>query len=133
VVGGVPLKHHDYTWSQVNNAGLVWFNEQVLQLPGWVVVVEGQIDAMRIHMGYEKVVANLTAKPTDEKLVKLLSADGVILIPDTDSTGEASVARYQAYMNRYKHPFKILRLPAEVKDPDDCHHAFLADLIAEII
>lgn len=127
-------RHHDYTWQQVNNASLVWFNEKILdEYEGWVVVVEGQMDAMRVNMRWPKVVANLTAKPSWVKLQKLLSADGTLLIPDNDKTGDASIEKYREFHQQHKHPFKVLGLPATVKDPDDCNHDYLYSRIVERI
>lgn len=129
----VEQKHFDYTWEGVNNARQIWFNETALELPGWVVVVEGQMDCMRTWMGYQKVVANLTAKPSVKKLDKLLSAEGTILIPDNDATGAASVAFYQEFHVKHKQRFKVLALPEAVKDADDCHHEYLRDQIHTLI
>jgi hypothetical protein len=61
-------KHYDYSFQNVNNARLVWFNEPVLNLSGPVVVVEGQFDCMRVVQAFPKVVANLSSKPTVEKM-----------------------------------------------------------------
>jgi DNA primase len=110
----------------------VWFNEPALNLPGWVIVCEGQMDVMRVvQSGHAKVVGNLTAKPTDIKLEKLLHAWGTLLIPDNDETGDISIARYKAFHKKYNQPLRVLNLPDGVKDPDDCHHEFLKTIIDE--
>jgi len=125
-------RHFDYTWETVNNAHSVWFNEQALNLPGWVIVCEGQMDVMRVVQGgHAKVVGNLTAKPTDIKLGKLLHAWGTLLIPDNDAAGEISVARYREFHKKHNQPFRVLNLPAGIKDADDGHYQWLADRIDE--
>jgi 5S rRNA maturation endonuclease (ribonuclease M5) len=124
--------HYDYTWNGINNASLVWFNEEALQLPGWVVVVEGQMDCMRVAEMWPKVVANLTAKPSLVKLNKLLQAEGTILIPDNDATGEASITKYRAFHDKHSHPLKVLRLPDTVKDADEACSAYLYDQITAL-
>jgi hypothetical protein len=89
----VEHMHHDYTWyngnEKINNASLVWYNEPMFNLPGWVVVTEGQMDCARVAVHFPKVVANLTGKPVLSKMDKLVGwAEGTILIPDNDATGE---------------------------------------------
>lgn len=129
----VEHRHYDYIWNGVNNAGLVWFNEQVLDLlPGWVVVVEGQFDALRVSRRWPKVVANMTALPRAEKLKKLLHADGTVLIPDNDETGKKSIAYYADFHKKNNQPFRVLTLPSEVKDPDLCHPDYLFDRITSL-
>jgi 5S rRNA maturation endonuclease (ribonuclease M5) len=125
-------EHFDYTLNGNNNASLVWYNEPALELPGWVVVVEGQLDAIRVAARYHKVLANLTAKPTQYKLHKLLQSDGTILIPDNDAAGEKSIEKYREFHNYHKHPFRVLKLPDSVKDADDCSSDYLYDRINEL-
>ncbi len=129
-------KHYDYTWQGVNNAGLVWYNEQCLDtLPGWVVVVEGQIDALRVSERWPKVVANMTAKPSTSKLEKLMHAQGTILIPDADAGGVNSVKRYIEYHQMHDQPLRVLHLPdlGQKLDPDDCDPDYLHSRILEIL
>ena len=129
VKADVLLKHYDYSWQGENNAKLVWYNEQALQLSGPVVVVEGQFDAIRVSMGWAKVVANLTAKPTAEKMRKLADAGPVVQIPDNDEAGEESVLNYQRLAQKLGISLTVLRLPSGVKDPAECHPDFLRDLL----
>jgi hypothetical protein len=126
--------HYDYTFNGVNNASLVWFNEVALDLPGWVVVVEGQMDVMRVAMCWPKVVGNLTAKPSAFKLGNLINnAVGTILIPDTDKAGQDSIEAYKLFHMKHNHPFRVLHLPSVVKDADDCSPAYLFDRISELV
>ena len=83
-----PQKHYDYTYQSVNNAQLCWYNEPVLNLHGPVVVVEGQFDCWKTVQAFPKTVANLTAKPTMEKMKKLGDCGVVIQIPDRDEAGQ---------------------------------------------
>jgi hypothetical protein len=129
----VEHKHHDYTWKSINNAKLVWYNEQVLDSqPGWVVVVEGQFDCLRVAYRWPKVVANMTALPRMEKLKKLTHAEGTILIPDNDDTGMKSVAYYKDFHAKRNHPFQVLYLPTDVKDADECNPDYLYDRIINL-
>ena len=126
--------HYDYTWSEVNNSSLVWFNEQSLdKYPGWVVVVEGQFDAMRVGKRYPKVVANMTAKPTKEKLMTLLEADGTVLIPDNDAAGVTSTELYRQFHKKHDQPFQVLNLPSVCKDADDADSGYLYEQILETL
>lgn len=118
-------KHYDYSHKDKNNTRGVWYNEQSLQLPGKVVVVEGQFDAARVLERYPKCVANLTAKPSFEKILKLALTPGLVLIPDNDLTGEMTVKKYHDGLEKYKTPISVLWLPDSVKDPSDCHPDFL--------
>jgi hypothetical protein len=133
----VEREHYDYTWkdgaTKVNNAALVWYNELALNLPGWVVVVEGQFDVARVAQRWPKVVGSLTAKPTMSKLKKLMHAEGTILIPDRDDAGQEAIERYQEYHQQRKQPFRILNLPEGVKDADDCHSDWLYDQISSLV
>ncbi len=124
--------HFDYGWNNIRNTRMVWYNEQALQLDGWVVVVEGQFDCMRIDEKYKKVVANLTALPTHPKLMKLLQSDGVIHIPDNDMTGEKSVVEYQEFCKSHKLRYKKLSLPDGIKDASECNPDYIFDRIMEL-
>jgi DNA primase len=125
--------HHDYTFQGVKNARFVFYNEQALDLKGPVVVVEGQFDCLRVEKGFKKVVANLTAKPTLEKLKKLADSPLVIQIPDKDKAGEESVAVYAQYCKAKGIPYKTLHLGEGVKDPGDCHPDYLRERIEELL
>ena len=122
-------KHFDYTCLSINNASLTWYNEPSLQLPGPVVVVEGQFDALRVAKVWPKVVANMTARPMPTKMRKLLQSDALIHIPDTDTTGKNSVKLYREYCHRNGLHYRYIELPPEVKDPGSTHEGYLADLL----
>lgn len=125
-----PDKHHDYSHKGVpKNIKGVWFNEPVLHLPGPVVVVEGQFDVLRVAQVWPKVVGNLTAMPTADKLIKLATCERVIHIPDNDKTGLQSVAKFKEGLSKYGSTYSLLALPETVKDPGACHVGYLKDLI----
>jgi hypothetical protein len=126
-------KHYEYSYKDVNNARLVWYNEQALDLPGPVVVVEGQFDCWRVEQTWPKVVGNLTARPTKEKLAKLCQSGIVVQIPDNDATGAMSEAAYQEMMKGMGVSLRTIHLPAGVKDPDECHPDFLRDVIIDAV
>jgi hypothetical protein len=126
-----PQKHYDYTFKSVNNARLVWYGEPVLNLPGPVVVVEGQFDLWRTVQAFPKTVANLTAKPTLEKMKKLGDCGMVIQIPDRDEAGQESVGRYAHFCQQLGLKHKVIRLDDGVKDPAECHPDYLRDKIQE--
>jgi hypothetical protein len=123
----------DYTVEGKNNCRLSWYNESCLNLPGPVVVVEGQADVWRVAQGYPKVVGNLTAKPTLEKMEKLRDCPFLIQIPDNDETGERSIAAYRRFCNQLHLRHKVLKLDDAVKDPDQCHPDYLKDQIAKLL
>lgn len=122
-------KHHDYTFQGVNNARLVWYYEPVLNLPGPVVVVEGQFDCFRTAQAFPKTVANLTAKPTMEKMRKLGGCGTVIQIPDRDEAGEQSVERYAKFCQQFGLKHRVVWLDPSCKDPAECHVDYLKDKI----
>lgn len=93
-IGDHGVKHHDYVFGGVNNSGLVFYNEQVLNLPGPVVVVEGQVDCLKVARLWTKTVGNLTAKPVLEKATKLTQSDGVVVLMDGDETGRAATKKF---------------------------------------
>jgi hypothetical protein len=125
-------KHHDYSHNGVpKNIKGVWYGEQALQLEGPVIVVEGQIDLLKVRRCWPKSVANFTAKPTQEKVLKLAFSQHVVLIPDNDKTGEQSIAKYAEMLAVHDVPMSVLKLPPTVKDPGDCHPEFLKNLIDE--
>lgn len=124
-------KHYDYSWQGANNARLVWYGEQSLNLPGPVVVVEGQFDVMRVAQAFPKVVGALTSKPTLEKMKKLSSSQRVIQIPDRDEAGDQSVFVYAKYCQQLGLQHRVAYLGEGVKDPAECHPDYLRDRIEE--
>jgi hypothetical protein len=86
--------HHDYVWNGINNAGLVLYNEAVLNLPGPTVVVEGQVDCIKVSRVWPKTVGNLTAKPVLDKVQKLIQAEGVVLLLDGDQPGRDATKKW---------------------------------------
>lgn len=78
---------HDYTFNNYNNTELTWCNETCFQNDETVVVVEGQFDMVQVHKVYENVVANLTARITERKLMKLAECSAVVFMLDNDDTG----------------------------------------------
>ena len=122
-------KHYDYTFQGVNNARFCWYNEQVLNQSGPVVVVEGQFDVFKVSHVFPKTVGNLTSKPTMEKMKKLGDCGLVIQIPDRDEAGEASVGRYASLCQTLGLYHKVIWLDPGCKDPGECHVDYLRDRI----
>ncbi len=91
---GPVVQHHDYVFNGINNASLVLYNEQSLNLPGPVVLVEGQIDCIKVCRVWPKTVANLTAKPIITKVNKLEHSEGVVLLLDGDKTGREATEKW---------------------------------------
>lgn len=108
-----PTAHHDYVWDDINNAALTWYNEQILDEPGPVVVVEGQFDALRTARAYPRVLANLTAKPMIEKMKKLAQCEGVVVMLDGDATGRIGTQKFVDFLNVLKVPTAVVLLPVE--------------------
>ena len=88
------MRHYDYTWNQVNNSNLVWYNEEALTAEQPVVIVEGQFDKMRVSEVYPHVMANMTAKPIPAKMKKLAYAPAIILMTDNDDTADESIKKW---------------------------------------
>lgn len=129
VVDGVSHPHHDYTFQGVNNARFCWYGEGVLNLAGPVVVVEGQFDLFRTVQAFPKTVANLTAKPTLEKMKKLGDCGVVIQIPDRDTAGQESAPRYARLCETLGLEHRVLWLDEGADDPGECHVEYLRDKI----
>lgn len=127
------LGHWDYTWQSVNNAALVWYNEQALaasvedEKP--LVVVEGQFDAMNVWRAYPYVVANLTSKVTPEKVAKLKQAPGILFMLDNDKAGEEGIARFLSLMGPDAQYGKV-EYPPEFKDPAAIPLGILQEVLA---
>jgi DNA primase len=131
-------KHYDYRFNGRNNAKLVLYNEQVLNLPGPVVVVEGQFDVIRVSQRWKKVVGNLTAFVVKEKFKKLLDSDCLVHITDPDKTGIDSRAGWSDLCQKYGITYKTVDLPptnsqGEKVDPGNCHPDYLYDKIQEVL
>lgn len=129
------LQHYDYSTGGAKNAGLVFFNEQVIpeavsaHMP--LLVVEGQFDTIAVSRHYPYVLGNLTAKPTHEKIATLNACpDGVLLMLDNDETGIASTL---LWLKELKVPKGKLEFPAQYKDPDQIPPAELAELVAPLL
>lgn len=131
--GSGSWKHHDYRWQGTNNCRYCWYNEEVLNLHGPVVVVEGQFDCWRVAQVFPKVVAALTAKPTWEKMKKLGDCTAVIQIPDRDTTGMASTQIYETLCRKLQLPYRVVWLDDGVKDPDEACAEYLADKIEAVL
>ena len=131
-----PMQHFDYTWNEINNANIVWYNEQALELSVEhdrpIVVVEGQFDAMNVMRVYPYVVAGLTAKASLPKISKLQNVPGVLTMLDNDATGQAAWHRYKKYLEG-KVQLGRMDFGTEYKDPGAIPHQKLAELFAELI
>ncbi|QZI85711.1 DNA primase [Stenotrophomonas phage Summit] len=117
-------RHFDYTWNEVNNAPLVWYNELALNLEGPVIVVEGQFDCRHVEKVWPKVVANLTAKPSREKLRKLSGCESVILMLDNDETGENARKKYLEYLTD-RVQVAVFEFDKQFHDPAQCPLEYL--------
>lgn len=108
-------QHHDYVFNKVNNAKVTFYNETCLNLDGPVVLVEGQVDCIKVCRVYPKTIANLTAKPILDKALKLTQTEGVVLVLDGDSTGRAAQAKWVSLLQHLGVPVAVVELPY---DPD---------------
>lgn len=127
----VGYRHHDYEWQDLNNSQFVWWNEPCLQLPGPVVVCEGQMDGMRVARVYPKVVANLTAKPIPGKIKKLQYADAAILLNDNDEAGRIANQKYIQQLGEQM-LVAIPEFPDGVKDPDAAGEDWIRSVLREL-
>lgn len=94
-----PKKHYDYRCEGRNNTKFCWYNEQVMNHMEPTIVVEGQIDCLRVQQVYPHVIANLTAMPTAQKIQKLLALPYVVFLLDDDDTGKKAAARYREMLS----------------------------------
>lgn len=126
-------KHYAYKWNGKDNTGIVWFNETCLNLPGPVVVVEGQFDCFNVLKVYPKTVANLTALPRWAKMKKLGDCPLIIQIPDNNKAGELSIEKYYEFSKKIGVAFRVLHLDHGVVDAGECHSEYLKDKILQFI
>ena len=136
-VPGFAVGHHDYIVNKVNNSGFVFYNEQALNLPGPVVLVEGQTDCIKVARIWPKTVANLTAKPIMAKVQKLGQTDGVILLLDGDESGRNGTEKFVHLLSFLDIKYLPVFLPWDpstgVKsDPDSIGPEWLVNKFGEL-
>lgn len=123
------VQHFDYKWNDVNNSGLVFYNEQAiekaLEAGKPVCLVEGQFDCIKVAQYYPYTVGNLTAKPTLQKLQKLRNCVyGVLTMLDNDQPGKEATklwihGKEGSYSGLHGYvPVGTVEYPEEFKDPD---------------
>lgn len=125
-------RHFDYAWNGVRNSHLIWFNETALDLPGPLVIVEGQFDAMRVWPHHKKVMAILSAKATPFKMAKLTGEDAVVLMLDNDLTGKTKTAEWAEYLQRKNVQVGLIDLPEGVKDAGAASEEWLHKVLADL-
>ncbi len=123
--------HHDYSWNKTNNTGLVWYNEEALNLEQPVIIVEGQFDYLTVARAYPPTMANLTAKPTPPKMKKLQQCPGVILLLDNDKTGVKAAEKYVTFCDQNNINVAVLTLPEGIKDPDQMGTEGISQLLKD--
>lgn len=136
------LKHYDYAFNGVRNSHLTWYNEQVLDAKGPMLIVEGQFDVMRVWPHYAKVMAILSAKAPIYKMRKLTGEDQVVLMLDGDDTGQTKQVEWATYLHKRGVQVGYLPLPPgvpsildptkEAKDAGDLPDDVLAELLFDL-
>lgn len=114
------LRHYDYQWNMNRNTAVTWHNESAFNLPGPMLIVEGQFDAMRIWPFHQKVMAILSAKTTPYKMRKLTACDSVVLMLDNDKTGQEKTQEWLRYLVKKGVHTGTIDIPEGRKDPGDC-------------
>jgi hypothetical protein len=140
-VGMMGMPHFDYTWNHVNNASLVWFNEEALQHEEPVVIVEGQFDAFRVERVYPHVIGNLTGKPVASKMKKLQQSPGAIIMGDNDPTADVSIKKYLDYLDKYGVQCAVIQPPKEYdsdgklikQDPDSMGEDWIREQLKPLV
>jgi hypothetical protein len=130
-------QHHDYVFNKVNNAQLTFYNEQCLNLPGPVVVVEGQVDCIKVCRVWPKTVANLTAKPVLEKAKKLSHTEGAVFMMDGDQPGRAAQSKWVDLSLFLGIPCAVVELPYDEQqgvktDPDSVGEEFIRQKFVQL-
>lgn len=129
---GLPdsmMEHYDYSFNKSNNAKQVWCGEETLNLEGDLIIVEGQFDRIRVAETYPKVIANLTAKPTEAKVRKLAGMDKVWLMLDNDKTGVEATSKFKKALQYYGVASEEIPYPITYKDPD----SMSSDVMLEVL
>lgn len=87
---------------------------------GHSIIVEGYMDALRLHMeGYSQTVATLgTALTEDQATILKRLADEVFICYDADQAGQAAAIRGMYVLQKAGLSVKVVALP-EGQDPDD--------------
>jgi DNA primase len=95
---------------------------QDIRRQGVAVVVEGNLDCITAHQaGFANVVASSGTAFTAEQLALLKRfCDRLVLSFDNDAAGDQAVRRSIDAAVAAGFAVRVLRLPAGMKDPDDC-------------
>jgi DNA primase len=104
-------KFYDYTWNEVNNASLVWYNEPAIDTEEPIIIVEGQFDLYTVERVWPHVIANLTGKPVPTKMKKLSHVSGAILMLDNDPTADVAVQKYLEFFARDNIQYAVIQPP----------------------
>lgn len=131
-VVGAGLKHYDYEYHNHRNSHLVWYHEQCLEMPGPLVIVEGQFDCMRVWPYYPKVVAMLTSDTTEYKRMKLTAQSSVVLMLDNDDTGKRKANKLLQFFDAQRIRCGVITLPEPWKDPNDADDDWLCETFKDI-
>jgi DNA primase len=96
-----------------------------------VIVVEGQFDALRVGLVYDKVVACMGSKITPEKMKKLEMCEQVLLMLDNDHTGALHTPKYVGHLQEKGVQVGQIEYPAEYKDPDKLGELLIREVLSD--
>ncbi len=127
------LKHYDHTYQDINNAKLVFLNEEAIASMNPVVVVEGQFDMIKVSKVYPHVMANMTSGIAGFKLERLLQAEAVLIMMDNDETGRRKAEKIQTYLFNHNQNVATVFIGSDGQDPDNCTTKEIYDVLVEYI
>lgn len=107
-------------YSKRKNLYLLHSAKQSIRERGRSILVEGYMDAVKLHMaGFTEAVASLGTSLTEEQAALLKRfADQCLICYDADTAGQEATIRGMYILQRSGLDIRVVVLPAE-KDPDD--------------
>lgn len=101
--------------------GLHLAKQPIKQL-GAAIIVEGNVDVITAHQaGFSNVIATSGTAFTDEQMTLLKRySHNMLLAFDMDSAGIQATQRSIEVALRHAMNIKVMRLPEQYKDPDEC-------------
>ena len=135
--GGRIIKKDDNAAKYLNSPETLIFNKRKnlfgLNLAkkskqGFLILVEGNIDAVALHQfGFDNAIASLGTSLTEEQAALMTRyADQIVLIYDGDKAGQNATQRAIPILEKAGLQVKVLQIEG-AKDPDEFLHKFGAD------
>jgi len=116
------LAGYDGDFTPLKTSG-AWFGLALVDWRNPVIVVEGEIDAMRLMaLGYSNVIASATSSVTDAQ-IDAIGTDTLLLGGDADKAGRKMIRKIKESMQSKAVLFKLLWSVAKKSNGEPCNDA----------